>query len=736
MDKINTSINNNQKIKFTLIDIFPSIEELEKAKKDLVIIFQGINNFYNLKELLTKKTEIILETDLPSIILSLIELDNLLATSVFTIKPGEHWVTFSYENQKKTNNLAIILINCIKIKLSCDIIVPQNLLNSSISKKDLKKIKNRRNTNNKKFQKNMSKTNFIKSDTSLKIDSHRSLLNENSLFLIDTKKIKKNSYKEFSVKRRSPIERIHSITDSALNTLRPVNRKINTDYNTINNNSSKKHLRAFSGHKKSEIFENSGMKRFNTNQHFYTIKSKGKNNDYNDKDTLLRIIKSHKIIIEQYDLNKKMKKLNNEQSEKNKNNINKADDNPSKDEMNKCNSNLVFGLKNKYKNKNIKGDLKKSVTKTVNYFYSTANFKGNKNNTSLNNSNSRPSDIKSIAIKMGKESPRNNFNKKNNLATTSGRNYISKKNPYFHKQNLFTNSIENYYNFRDSKKFIEDHNSISTDNDNSDDYENEISNEDIGKDFLKLKDDFFSVYNEKYLKNIKNDLLKLEIELLVEKMNVLIYEYHSQMYNFTIENKLLLYYLKQNSENYLIIKKLFNKLYFIQKESKTRKRKIKKYEDNIDKYINKNINIYKNEFGLFELLFEKKKTKKNLNEKDKEILKNIISILIDKNNNIDLIINENKQYRNWIEFNFKTNGKKFGRWSLKDRSKIALQTSNALKMYNKSNLNEDDIEGKNPKYINTHTDDTKRDKDGAYIKKTPITPIYSRKYQGRKKLKQ
>ena len=72
MDKINTSINNNQKIKFTLIDIFPSIEELEKAKKDLVIIFQGINNFYNLKELLTKKTEIILETDLPSIILSLI----------------------------------------------------------------------------------------------------------------------------------------------------------------------------------------------------------------------------------------------------------------------------------------------------------------------------------------------------------------------------------------------------------------------------------------------------------------------------------------------------------------------------------------------------------------------------------------------------------------------------------------------------------------------------------------
>ena len=741
MEKNVSSTNDTQKIKLILLDIFPSVEELEKAKKDLIIIFQGVNNFYNLIELITKKKEVILETNLSSVIMSLIEYDNLLSTSVFTIKQGEHWVKFSYENQKKTNNLALTLINCVKIKFYCDIIIPQNIINQNNSTTKLDLIKNKKNQDNynKKFQKNTSKSNF-KNDISSKNINNHSLLNEKPLFLIDIKKLNKGSFKKFKAGGRSPKEKTHSITDSVLGTLRPVSNRItNTEHSVINNNNSNKHIRALSGNKKSEIVENSVMKRFNTNHYFHPANSinKGNNNDYNDKENLLKIIKNHKIIIEQYDLNKNKKnnKLSNDQLDKRNSKIDKSNDTVSKDENNKNNSNLQISLRNKYKNKYKTEDMKKSLTKnTVNYFYSTLNRKKD-NNNSLNNSINKPNDRKSFTIKMDKESPRDYFNKKNNLigAITSRRNYLLKKSPYLHKQNFLGRSIENYYNIKNSKNFT--NNSSSSENDNTDDYENDISKEDIGINFLKLKKDFISMYNEKYLKNIKEDLLKLEIELLVEKMNALISEYHSQMDDFIIENKLLMSDLKQNSENYLMTNKLLSKLFVIKKECKTKIMKIKKYENNVGKNINKNINIHKDEFELFEILLNKKENKKKYNEKDKETIKNIIDILINKNNNRDLIVNENKRYKNWIELNFKSSEKKISKRNFKNRVKITLQTDGIRKVYNKINLNEDVIEEKKHKYKNLHTDDDKRDMDSAYIKKTPITPIYSRKFNVRKSYK-
>ena len=78
-----------------------ALESIQR-KNELDIIFQGLDIFYNLFELLSTKKEITLKTNnRRSIIISLIKLNNLFATCVFNIKQGEHWITFSYENKKK-----------------------------------------------------------------------------------------------------------------------------------------------------------------------------------------------------------------------------------------------------------------------------------------------------------------------------------------------------------------------------------------------------------------------------------------------------------------------------------------------------------------------------------------------------------------------------------------------------------------------------------------------------------
>ena len=102
MDKQQKSTNDETSINLQLLDIFPSINDLKEQKNELDIIFQGLDIFHNLFELLSTKKEITLKTNnKSSIIISLIKLNNLFATSVFNIKQGDQWITFSYENKKK-----------------------------------------------------------------------------------------------------------------------------------------------------------------------------------------------------------------------------------------------------------------------------------------------------------------------------------------------------------------------------------------------------------------------------------------------------------------------------------------------------------------------------------------------------------------------------------------------------------------------------------------------------------
>ena len=124
MDKQNSPLNSPREtiIKLKLLDIFPSIIELEQQQNEISIIFQGLDTFYNLYDLLKTKTEITLNAkSKSSIIISLIKSDNIFATSNFNIKQGEQWITFSYENKKK-KELSFVqsLIDCIKIRLNCE----------------------------------------------------------------------------------------------------------------------------------------------------------------------------------------------------------------------------------------------------------------------------------------------------------------------------------------------------------------------------------------------------------------------------------------------------------------------------------------------------------------------------------------------------------------------------------------------------------------------------------------
>ena len=120
-------MDKNTIIKLTLIDIFPSLEEVEhNYKEEISIIFQGLNNFYNLKDLLINKKDIYLDNKniKNSIIISLVQSINILAIGVLNIKSGKQWVTFSYENKQKfsSSNFALSLMDCIKINIDCFII--------------------------------------------------------------------------------------------------------------------------------------------------------------------------------------------------------------------------------------------------------------------------------------------------------------------------------------------------------------------------------------------------------------------------------------------------------------------------------------------------------------------------------------------------------------------------------------------------------------------------------------
>lgn len=224
------------------------------------------------------------------------------------------------------------------------------------------------------------------------------------------------------------------------------------------------------------------------------------------------------------------------------------------------------------------------------------------------------------------------------------------------------NKFENKENYRESKiEYINQNDILNKINLEQNGYGNTLednkSEDNPLEQFIKLKDDFNLLYNKDYLDDIQDELLKLEIELLVEKIVELIREYHKRVSEVKIIYKDLLL-LKENCKyNYFNIKKLYGKLLF-KKENKDETIDNNDIKNNCQISERKDLTIFKNEIDLFQILFKNSKkvyennfcgNKKNSKEITK-MLKNILIKILENKYHRE-IISKVEKYKKWISDN-------------------------------------------------------------------------------------
>ena len=235
MDKTD---QNNQTLKISFLEISPQINELVKNKEDLNIIFQGYDNFYDFKKHLSKKIPIYLNRYKKALIMTLLKSNNILATGLFTIRPGEQNVIFNYEGKKKVASTKAININnlldCIKIKILCEFDNNKDKQNSLSSNNILSEPKN-----NDFGNKYVPKVNLMKQNQKNKINHNNNIgkksndkkKNLNNFHINNsTKKNFNNSSQEFS-----QVKEYNTYLTEEMYNLRQTNTNIN-----INNNEIKK----------------------------------------------------------------------------------------------------------------------------------------------------------------------------------------------------------------------------------------------------------------------------------------------------------------------------------------------------------------------------------------------------------------------------------------------------------------------------------------------------------------
>jgi hypothetical protein len=146
--------------------------------------------------------------------------------------------------------------------------------------------------------------------------------------------------------------------------------------------------------------------------------------------------------------------------------------------------------------------------------------------------------------------------------------------------------------------------------------------------FDELREDFLLLYNEEYNNGIKNEFLRLEMDLFIEKMIELIITFHTNITEKLQENKILENKYKSQIDKYFVIKKLYSKL---QQLKNTQNIQINKKE----KLIKSNNILNSNEINIFEFILP------NNYDFNKTIkLKNILNIILNKKENKKLLSEE------------------------------------------------------------------------------------------------
>ena len=701
-------MDKNTIIKLTLIDIFPSLEEIEhNNKEDISIIFQGINIFYNLKDILLNKKDIYIKKHFPknTLMISLVQSINILATGILTIKTGKQWVTFSYENKKKSPsaNFALSLMDCIKINISCLVIYnnTENFNNININ-----------NNTNKLYNKNI----ISKKDTKNNLAQKKNQKNLNSKIIknnnLNNKHRYNNSHERYLINsyNYNGRESLYSTEND-----KKINFKIKKDSNYMKNMSSfstiGKENKKFDLNSSLSLSSNkyNNMSIIEQNKKIYSTirqkiqKSNKANNSSNDNQS---------YNINDFEIEPKIEiKEEHNLFKKNKTNKQQFKLNPMHKKQKSCNTFKIIENKTnlRYRNSGEKSAFKNNNDSNKKIAIINTDLRKNSKNRILSN-NKYPYNIdRNNLYNMSSSLMNNSYLKKNELMNSFQKdnngnilnnnndkdNFITEKKNF---KNINLTNINNMILFNSNNKPInsEINNKLSENiiYDTNETMENILEND----NYTKLKEDFLLLYTNEYVKNVKEDLLKLEIELFVEKMTELTREYHIQLYDKLLEYQLEKNKAKVNLYNFYKIKKLNNKLLSLKMNKDIKKDNIIENNKIFNKQNKDIFNINQNEISLYKYLFND-----NSNEiiDNKNKLKKILSIILNKIEIKNIINPNDKNYKYILNFlNFNKNLEIRTRIIPKNQqtkcnTSQSLTNSYILENYNDNN-NLNDVHVKNP----------------------------------------
>ena len=592
-------------IKLTFLDLFPSFEEIDSNNEGITINFQNFSFSYDLSELIKTRDELLIPNQIPnqSIKVFLLKSGNVYATGPLTIKNGEQWVTFAYENKKRTTNLALSLIDCIKIKFICkmDYVtndadlendnnilsnteIPNKLDNNILLKPSPKKLYN--NLTSKK------KAGYISNKAGIVGDPLDSLHTEES-------KISK-IFENISSDYKHSNEKNTNLNNTTL----PSNKKqYNNPLIKSENLSEFSPLAASSGVVGKDF-------KFKDNNKNKALK-KNVNNNFNQKKKTNNRLSNDNINYKDKEIDKQKTNINNSLN----NNENVINNNKQNSNMKKIKSKNIIDSKNRpnKKEKHIKSN--------------TNNIVQNANNSNMNQSSK----------KIRKENSSKNMNSKNDDEFFENNRYNSDNK--IQKPNLLSqisNEIKEYSNKNKQENKFYQKDEINT--------AEIVSN--FGLDnFTKKLEDFHLLYNDDYIKNIKEEDYSLEIELYIEKLMELIIEYHLQIEEKEIEYQLIKNIYNKNLHLLSEQNKLSKKLQLIIDDNNIKQKSKTSINTEHEKNKINNIITDRNEVNIFNFIIFSQKDKDNKNKKEKltKILKNILSKPKHKN-----IINQNEKIKKWV----------------------------------------------------------------------------------------
>ena len=668
-------------LKLFYLDIFPSYEEIDENREGIIITFQNSDLIYNLEELIKNREEIFVPQQIPNQItrINLNKSNNLYASGPFTVKNGEQWVTFQYEHKKKqTSNFALSLIDCIKIKFLCKMdfvpaIITQvtsteiqqkndSILANIISKPSPKKLYSNYSTKKKNGHNN---GNVLEHHDSLHTEENSKISKMLDNINPDTKSNMTNN-----------------LNNTTLSSTKNVNNHLLKSENLSEFNS----LSASSGVIGKKENNNNANNANNANKN--KIVKKAGNTVYNNNLNNI----NNSVNIESKETSGEIGPINQKKKSKNyENNLNK-------EKEKKGNSNSMNNIANTIdsgnENKNSKQNLKRNKSKNVldNKNKTSKKEKQTKNITSNNNSSKENQTIKKIKKDLSTKNVSSAFIKEENENIKEDIYDDNDDNNNEHIMDDNNRNVESNDMNITSKIVNDNYEHIEKNNEPLlDEYNEDIDN--LGLDnFSKKLDDFQLLYNDDYIKGIKEEDYSLEIELYIEKLIELITEYHIQIEEKDLEYQLIKNMYKKNIFQYLEINKLNKKLELLKDDTILKKNNIKPINFEHDKnYIN-NLITNKDEINMFNFILYSEK-EKEIKEK-KEELKKILKIILNKPKYKN-IINQNEKIVKWMQINMDKQNQ------IKDKGKkkniIGKQQKN--QQDNKEKGNRNDKKKKNEKNV-------------------------------------